>query len=101
MAISAESSLVGGDRPVQTFAPNGTKVVSLSVNSSTTDMSYYVLFSAYSASGTCFIRLMATTAKGTNTQVPLPNTTWITLAKNPATPFVNMSGCVGGFLQRQ
>lgn len=97
----AESTLVGGSRPIQTFAPDGTLTATLSVNSSTADLSAYALFSVYSGSGTCFMRLMPTSAKSTYTSVPIPNTTWVTFAKNPVTPFVNMSGCVAGRMLKQ
>jgi len=100
-AFAVESSLVGGDRPVQTFAPDGTFAQALSIATMTTDMSNRVLYSVYSGSGTCFLRTMPTAAKGAYVKVAMPNTTWVTLAKNPATPFVNLSGCVAGYLQAQ
>lgn len=101
LVYSAESALVGGDRPVQTIAPDGTQTGTLAVTSSTVDMSNYVLYSIYSASGTCFFRLMPTSAKSTYVAAPIPNTTWVTFAKNPTTPFLNLSGCVNGRLLKQ
>lgn len=88
---------------VQTFAPDGTAVSTLSVNSTTIDLSKFLLYSIYSASGTCFQRLMplATSTKASYTAVPIPNTTWHMRAVNVNTKFANMSGCVGGFVQKQ
>ena len=86
---------------VQQFAP--TDVSTLSAVKSTINLGNYIMYAIYSASGTCFMRLMplSTSTQASYTQVPIPNTTWRVLAKNAATPFLNMSGCVGGFVQKQ
>jgi hypothetical protein len=113
MAIAfAGMALAGGDLqrtsgnfanqvPVQFFAPDGTATTALSVASVTVDLSNYILYGVYSASGTCLKRLMPTSAKGAYVASPVPNTLWHIRAKNAATPFLNLSGCVGGFLQKQ
>lgn len=83
---------------VQFFAPDGANTKTLTVNSSTQSLSDYILYSVYSGSGTCFMRLMplSTSTKASYTAVPIANTTWTTFAKNNKTPFANMSGCVSG-----
>lgn len=102
MARAAETSLVGGDRPIQTFAPNGTLTQLLTINSSTVDLSAYSMFGVYTpTSTTCFMRMMPTTAKGARVAATVPVTTWTIRAKNPATSFLNLSGCAGGYLQIQ
>jgi hypothetical protein len=105
-AFAIESSLVGGDKPVQAFAPNGALSAITSVNSSVLDLSENVQWALYSGSGTCFYRSMPTNIpktsyRGAYLKVPVSNTTWHIRAKNPATPFVNISGCVAGFTERQ
>lgn len=87
---------------VQIFGP-GSTVDTLSVNKSTVDLSNYIMYGIYSASGTCFARLMplSTSTQASYTQVPIPNTTWHVRAINPSARFLNMSGCVGGFVQKQ
>lgn len=88
---------------VQIFGPNGAATDTLSVNPSTIDLTNYILYSIWSASGTCKARLMplSTSTKASYTQVTIPNTTWHIRAKNYNTPFLNMSGCVGGFVEKQ
>ena len=106
-AASAETTLVGGNVPIQAFAPNGTLSQLLTIASTTIDMTGYAQYAVYAASGTtCFKRLMPTSTKPANpaTYVAspvLPVTTWIHRAKNPATPFVNMTGCTGGYVEIQ
>lgn len=99
---AAETSLVGGDRPIQTFAPNGILTRLLTVNSTTIDLSLYSMFGVYTpAATTCFMRMMPTTAKGAHVAATVPVTTWTIRAKNPATPYLNVSGCTAGYVQIQ
>lgn len=101
-AYGAETSLVGGDRPIQTFAPNGVLTQLLTVNSTTIDLSLYSMFGIYTpTSTTCYMRMMPTTAKGAHVAATVPVTTWTLRAKNPATPFLNLSGCTAGYVQIQ
>ena len=88
---------------VQMFSPDGSQTQTLSVASKTVDMTHYVMYGVYSASGTCYQRLMplSTSTKASYTPVPIPNTLWHIRGKNTATPFLNMSGCVGGYVQLQ
>jgi hypothetical protein len=99
--FAAEPQLPGGNKPIQQFAPDGSYNRILSVASVTMDLSDNLMYACYSGSGTCYLRLMPTSAKAGMTQVLIPNAVWLTYAKNPATPFVNMSGCVAGYFQRQ
>jgi len=84
--------------PVQIFAPNGTTTTALAVTSTTVDLTNYVMFGLESGSGTtCYMRMMPTSATGTyaRTLVRIAGSQ-IIRAKNPATPFVNFSGCTAG-----
>lgn len=84
--------------PIQVFAPNGTTTTTLTVNSTTVDLTNYVIFEVESGSGTtCNIRLMPTSSKGAYKQTVLRTAgTLYIRAKNTATPFLNMSGCTAG-----
>lgn len=84
---------------VTTFAPNGTKNVSTTVNSVTTDMRSDTAWTFYGMS-TCKYRAMASATKS-GTQNTLPAAIFVNRAVNPATPYINMSGCKSGELQRQ
>jgi hypothetical protein len=88
---------------IQFFAPDGSLTKTLSVASQTISLPGYILYGAYSGSGTCFKRLMplSTSTKALYTQVPVPNALWHVRAVNVNTPFANFSGCVGGFVQIQ
>jgi hypothetical protein len=112
VSILASLAFAGGDLartsgnfanqvPIQFFAPDGTATQSLSVASKTVDLTGYIMYAIWSASGTCYDRLMPTSAKGSYIATPIPNTTWHIRAKNGATPFLNVSGCVGGYLKLQ
>ena len=98
--ISASPTYPG---TLQMFSPDGSKTQTLSVASSTVNLTNYIMYAIYSASGTCNKRLMplSTSTKASYTAVPVPNTSWHIRGKNTATPFLNMSGCVGGFVQLQ
>lgn len=102
--FAAESDLIGSK--VQTFAPNGSLTQTLTVNSATVDMSSNVLWSLYTpASTTCYYRLMPSALTGANKtaykNALIPVSTHVIRAKNPNTPFINMSGCTAGYLERQ
>lgn len=83
---------------IQTFAPDGTTTTTLTVASTTVDLSNYIMYGVESGSGTtCNIRLMPTSAKGAYKQTVLRTAgTHFLRAKNAATPFLNMSGCTAG-----
>ena len=85
---------------IQGFAPNGTLAAALTVNSATYDMSLYAAFSVY-APIDGKIRFMATSSKAGSVQEPVLGGQWNTFIVNKATPFVNLSSLVGGFLRRQ
>lgn len=84
---------------VQLLAPNGKKDGTLAVTSSTVDMRGDSQWGVY-ATAACKFRTMSTATKA-GTQRTIPITTWVTRGVNPATPFINFSGCTGGELQRQ
>lgn len=84
---------------ITTFAPNGTKNVTTTVVSVTTDMRNDAQWTFYGMS-TCKYRAMATATKSGTTN-KLPAATFVTRAVNPATPFINLTGCKSGELQRQ
>jgi hypothetical protein len=86
-------------QPIQFFAPQ--LAYAGTVASTTYDLSKNLLYSVYSASGTCYIRTQATSTTAGQTQALLPNTVIHIRAKNYATPFVNLSGCVGSYVQVQ
>jgi len=107
IAYSAESTLVGGDRPVQTFAPNGSLSQILTVVSTNVDLRDNVMWALHAYSADCNYRLMPSNLTG-DAKIPyqaIPITTTgktiIVRAKNPATPFLNLSGCTNNFLERQ
>lgn len=96
------SSLQFGGTPIQFFAPEVT--TALSVNSSTVDMSSYILYAVNPLSvATCYMRLMpaSNSTKANYPQAQIPVSTWTIRAVNPAVKFVNFSGCTGGYLQKQ
>jgi hypothetical protein len=101
IAFALEAQLPGGNKPIQTFAPDGTYASTLTTPNRTVNLADNNMFSVYSVSGTCMMRLMPTTTRAPHVPVLIPNGVWHTYAKNPATPFVNLSGCVTGYLQRQ
>jgi len=83
---------------VQTIAPNGKKDVTLTVNSQTVDMRGDAQWAVY-ATAACKFRTMSTATKA-GTARTIPITTWLERGVNPATPFINFTGCTGGELQR-
>ncbi len=87
--------------PVQVFAPNGLGNYTQGVASTTFNLSNNLMYAVYSGSGTCMLRQMATNANGAYVAVLVPNAAWHIRAKNYATPFVNLSGCVGAYVQIQ
>lgn len=97
----AAGQLMGGNQPIQTFAPDGKLTVDLTVNKSTRNLTGKVLYSIYTPSATtCIFRVMSTTTRA-GSKIAIPVTTHSTWAMNPSTPFLNLSGCTGGTLQLQ
>ena len=95
------SALQFGGQPVQVFAPEVT--TALTVNSVTIDLSNYIMYAVNPlAVATCYMRLMPTSTKSaTYIQAQIPANGWTIRAKNYTNPFLNMSGCTGGYLQKQ
>ncbi len=86
---------------IQFFAPDNTLTQTTAVTSKGISLTGKVLYSIWSASGTCFERLMplSTSIKASYTATPVPNTAWHTRAVNPVAPYLNISGCVGGYVK--
>jgi len=82
------------------FAPNGNKTQSLTVNSTTINMTTDTAYSILATTG-CKARLMPTSAKGTIKQFTPTVGVWNTADRNKLTPFLNLSGCTNGELRRQ
>ena len=82
---------------IQTFAPEGSFTTLLTVNSTTTDLTNKFMYGIYGTAATCKFRLMPTSSKGTYVSAIAPATTWIIFAVNKTTPFLNLSGCTGGY----
>ena len=92
------SSLQYGGQAIQFFAPQ--TVTALTVNSTTVDLSSYIMFQVESGSGTtCYVRFMPAS---NSTMSSYPQTlfrtagTRATFAVNPSAKFVNFSGCTAG-----
>lgn len=85
---------------VQGFAPDGTLSQALTVNSVTIDLSTSIAFGVYSPSD-CIARVLPTSAKGSYPSFTVPGGNWLIRVRNQATPFLNLSGCTNGHLQRQ
>ena len=82
---------------IQTFSPDGTKTTTLTVSSTTVNLSNYIMYELESGSGTtCNMRAMASVTKANPVTVFRTAGTRRTYAVNPATPFVNFSGCTAG-----
>lgn len=99
-AFAVESSLVGGNLPIQTFAPDGTTTAKLTVNSQTVDISSNALYAVFGGATTCRVRTMPSSTKS-GVVSPVRYQDWTIRAKNPATPYINFTGCKNGFWQRQ
>jgi hypothetical protein len=82
---------------IQMFSPDGTKTTTLTVASTTVNLSNYIMFELESGSGTtCNVRSMATATKANQVTVFRVAGTRRTFAVNQNTPFVNFSGCTAG-----
>jgi len=84
---------------VTTFAPNGSKDGTTSKVSTTVDMRNDAKWIFYGMS-TCSYRAMPTSTKSGSLR-KLPAATYIERGINPATPFINFTGCKSGEYQRQ
>jgi hypothetical protein len=95
------SALQFGGQPVQVFAPETTTL--LTVYSTTVDLSNYIMYAVNPlAVATCYMRLMPTSTKSaTYIQAQIPASGWTIRAKNYTNPFLNLSGCTAGYLQKQ
>lgn len=99
IAAASQSLVNSSNAPVQDFAPDGTLSAAVTGNvSTTTDLSNNIKYGIYCGSASK-MRLMPTSAKGTYPQHSIPASTWIVRTRNPATPFLNISGACE--LQRQ
>lgn len=97
----AAGALMGGNQPIQTFAPDGKLSSTLTVNSSKRDLTGKILYNLYTPTGTtCIYRNMSTNTKA-GAKITIPVTTFVTRAMNPSTPFLNLSGCTAGTLELQ
>ena len=88
--------------PVQAFAPDGTLSATLTVNSTWKSMAgkLYWLINVPTVA-TCKVRLAPTQAKGAYPQFTVPAATPTGRGVNPATLFVNYSGCTDAEYQVQ
>lgn len=87
---------------IQFLAPDGTLTKLTTVASQYVDLRGYIIYTIWSASGTCFERATpANNTKGAFISTPVPNTAWHTRAVNANTPFLNVTGCVGGYIKIQ
>lgn len=103
--LCVSSAMANGDMPKDSdgtkapiFSPDGRYVTLLTVNSTTTDLTSKFMYSVIGTAATCKLRLMPTSAKGAYVSFPVPAAAWLTFAVNKNTPFVNLSGCTGGYL---
>jgi len=101
LAFAAKPELPtdGSGVKIHDFAPTGQKSVALTVNSQTVNASDDLRYSIYSPTA-CIFRMM-TTATKSGIRHTLPANAVTARAVNPATPFLNFSGCTSGELQRQ
>lgn len=104
LVLIAASAFAGGFMPKDSdqvkaplFSPDGTTVTLLTVNSSTFDMTNYFMYAVVGTAATCKIRLMPTSAKGAYASWLTPATMSQPFAVNKNTPFLNLSGCTGGW----
>ena len=86
--------------PVQGFAPDGTLSQALTINSVTLDLSTSLAFGVYCPAD-AIARVLPTSAKSTYPSFTVPGGSWLIRVRNQATPFLNVSGCTSGHLQRQ
>ena len=85
---------------LQGGAPNGLLSQTLTVYSTTVDARGSIWWALYPPTA-CKVRLMPTSAKGAYPQFTAPVGVTISRYVNKATPFINLSGCTDGELQRQ
>ena len=104
LLLIATSAFANGTMPTDSlgnkwpvFSPNGATAVLLTVNSTTFDMTSYFAYSIIGTAATCKMRLMPTSAKGAYVSISIPAASYMTFAVNQATPFLNLSGCTGGY----
>lgn len=98
-AISSYIPVYGAGIPVG-LAPNGTKDVTLTRNSSTVNMTNDAAWSVFSNGTACRYRTMPTSVKsGKRNSIPV--NTFVQRYVNKLTPYLNFSGCSNGELQRQ
>ena len=81
------------------FSPNSVKDVSLTVNSVTKSLKMDTAYSIYSP-GACSYRNQSTVTKAGTVNV-VPAATYIYRGVNLKSPFLNLTGCTNGKLQRQ
>lgn len=86
--------LVVDGRGYQGCSHDGTKTSITGTGSTFHDLSESGCASFYCA-GSCYLRLTPTAAKGAYPQTTMPSAQWITVIKNVATPFVNISTADG------
>lgn len=101
-AIAGTNLQPAGNNPsgVQGFAPDGTLSQALTINSAIIDLSTSIAFGVYSPAD-CIARVLPTSAKGSYPSFTVPGGSWLIRVRNQATPFLNLSGCTNGHLQRQ
>ena len=102
-ALAAETGFLERDHNgsvLQGGAPNGLLSQTLTVYSTTIDGAGSIWWSLYPPTA-CKVRLMPTSAKGSYPQFTAPVGVTISRFVNKATPFINLSGCTDGELQRQ
>jgi hypothetical protein len=86
--------LVMDGRGYQGCSHDGTKTSIVGTSATFHDLSESGCASFY-CSGACYMRLTPTAANGAYPQVTIPSSTWVTVIKNVATPFVNISTANG------
>lgn len=97
-------ALYSAGTPIQFYAPDNSGQA-LTVAGTTVDLTNYVLYAVQAgASGTCYYRPMTantTAAKVASAQILVPASTVQIRGKNSTAPFMNVSGCVGGYFTKQ
>ena len=104
LLMMASTAFAGGFMPRDSdkvkaplFSPDGTTAALLTIASTTTDVTNSFMYSVIGTAATCKMRLMPTSAKGAYVAITVPAASYLTYAVNPATPFLNLSGCTGGY----
>jgi hypothetical protein len=102
VALAATTAAFAFNTPV--YAPDSQYTTRLTINSTTVNMTGRTMYGVYVpySTVTCFARTMpsALTAKAAYAPTVVPLATWHIRGVNAAAPFLNLSGCRDGYLER-